>query len=218
MPEPITGAPAPTGDAAATQETQVNAPAEGAETTQEGGDDAVDTFKYDGSEPTVAQRKTAKDFIIERQQRKIAKMQSRSTEEGEEGASEEQGDVDSESPSEIEALRPIIEEHLSNQDAQEVTEFLSKNPDFGPFTEQVEKWMKHESRRQIPVDELFFAAAGKHLMKIGADRARKADREARETQTGGAPNRESSAAIDWSTATKEQLEAEKHRVRTGASR
>jgi hypothetical protein len=215
MPELPTGAPAPTGDAAATQDTQVTAPAEGGEGTKDTSDDAVDTYKYDGSDPEVVPRKTAKDFIIERQQRKIAKMQSQGEAKGEEGAGDATDDADSEEPSQLEALRPIVEEHLANRDAQEVTEFLNGNPDFAPFTDQVEKWMKHESRRHIPVNELFFAAAGNHLMKIGADRARKADREARETQTGGAPNRESAATIDWATASKEQLEAEKHRIRTG---
>ena len=194
----------------------------------EGGDEegADDAFEDDGKDPEVATRKTAKDFIIDRQKRKIEKMQK--AQEGNEGGDEDDPEVDpvpvkpdEDDPdddgneAQMEAMKPIVEEHLAAQDAAEVTAFLEKNKDldFGQYAGKVERLMKDPSRRQVPVDELFFAVAGRHLLKIGADRVRKADAEAKGTQSGGDSNRNGLAPKDWSTATKEELETEKQRVR-----
>lgn len=216
----------PTGDQGGQQ---ANSPDAGQAKDNEGKDADLDKFEDDGAEPVVKQRKTAKDFIIERQQRKIAKMQKQGGD-GEGGESDDDDDSgnpagngkdggkDGDDATQMEALRPIIDQHLADQDAQEVTSFLEGNPDFAPYTSQVERWMKHESRRQIPVDELFYAAAGKHLLKMGADRVRKADAAAKDTQSGGASNRQGVAPIDWSKATREELEAEKQRVRERSAR
>lgn len=214
---------APTGDQGAQKPNSPDA-GQAKENDKEG--DELDKFEDDGAEPVVKQRKTAKDFIIERQQRKIAKMKNQGGEGGENDDDDDSGnpagngtdDGKDDDANPMEAIRPIVEQHLADQDAQEVTAFLEGNPDFAPYTSQVERWMKHESRRQIPVDELFYAAAGKHLLKMGADRVRKADAAAKDTQSGGASNRQGVAPIDWSKASKEELEAEKQRVRERAVR
>lgn len=180
-------------------------------------------FEDDGQEPEISKRKTAKDFIIERQRRKIEKLKhsqdsGNDDDQGEDPDDNSDGDTPEDGKdAQLEAMRPLVEQHLADQDAQEVTKFLEGNPDFAPYAGKVERMMKHESRRHIPVDELFFAAAGKHLMKLGADRARKADAEAKDTQSGGGgSSREGLAPIDWSTASKAELEAEQLRIRQGS--
>lgn len=204
----------------------VDAPdgAENGEADEEGADD---TFKDNGEEPEVIQRKTAKDFIIERQKRKIAKMQKQNSDEADDEQDDYEDDpietTDSDDPSDdddknsqLEAMRPIVEKHLADQDSQEVKKFLEDNPDFAPYSSKVERLMKHPSRRQIPVRALFYEAAGENLLKMGAERARKADAEAKGTRTGGNSNRDAMNPTDWSKASKSDLEAEKQRVREAA--
>lgn len=187
--------------------------------------EAGDTFVDDGSEPAVNQRKTKKDYIIARKNAKIAKLAAQQARENadidaepEESESSSEGAEDAEADEEnpLEALTPIVDEHIATQDAHEVTEFLKEHPDLGIYAEKVEKWMKHPSRRNLPVKAIFAEVAFDHLMKLGADRARKADAEAKETQAGGGgSNRDAVSPIDWKTATKEQVAAEQLRVRQG---
>lgn len=188
--------------------------------------EAGDTFVDDGSEPTVNQRKTAKDFIIERKNAKIAKLAAKQAQarnadidadpEDSDSSSEGAEDAGADEENPLEALTPIVDEHIAAQDAHEVTEFLKEHPDLGMYAEKVEKWMKHPSRRNLPVKTIFAEVAFDHLMKIGADRARKADAEAKETQAGGGgSNRDAVSPIDWRTASKEEVAAEQHRVRQG---
>lgn len=210
-----------------------NAKNTGAENMGDNAEGAEEVFEDDGKEPEVATRKTAKDFIIERQQRKIAKMQGQNGngeyDEGNGGDSGQEGEQfgepndgagkaeENNQEAQFNAMQPIIEQHLADQDAQEVTAFLEENPDFTPFAGKVERLMKHPSRRQIPVSAIFYEVAGQQLLKMGADRARKADAEARGTQSGGDSNREGTAPIDWSSATPEQVAAEKQRLRERAN-
>lgn len=191
-----------------------------------------DDFEDDGEEPEVKKRMTAKDFIIARKNKQLKKAQEAAE------AANSDGDGDDDDPegdpvpakpdgndpkdnedgteAELEAMRPIVEQHLADQDAQEVTAFLEEYPELAKYAGKVERLMKHDSRRHIPVRAIFFEVAGDHLMKIGADRARAADAKAKGTQAGGDSNRGGIAPKDWSTATKEELEAEKMRVRQNA--
>jgi hypothetical protein len=41
----------------------------------------------------------------------------------------------------------------------------------------------------LPIKTIFYEVAGDKLLKIGAERARKADKSAKETQTGGGSTR-----------------------------
>lgn len=210
-------------------------PNEGADkgTDEAEDDDGLgDEFADDNADPAENKRKTAKDYIIQRKNAKIAKLKKQQQEgakpEGDkpeddepgEQADDEGAEPDGEgddAPPYLEGLRPIVEKHIATEDAKEVEAFLKDHPDLEPYKAKVERWMKHPSRRHLPVSSIFFEVAGEHLMRIGATRARKADQKAKETQMGGGPNREATQPIDWSKATPEQLEAEQMRVRQGRS-
>lgn len=175
-----------------------------------------DTFVDDEAEPAVSNRKTAKDFIIERKNAKIAKMEA--AQEGDDleapETTEEPGE-DNE-PSELELLKPLVEEHIAAKNAKEVADFLEENPDFDRYKGKVERFMKHPSRQSIPASAIFYEVAGKDLMKMGADRLRAANEKASGSQAGGSgSNREALSPVDWSTATAAEMEAEQMRVRLG---
>jgi hypothetical protein len=172
----------------------------------------------DNAEPAVRQRMSPKDFIIQRQQRKIAKMREQEGS-GEEGAGEPE-----EIAPEDEALitsvvarkfAPIFEKTLAAEDDKEISAFVKANPDFAPFEAKARRFISHPSRQHLPVESVFYEVAGKQLLKMGADRGRQADEAAKQTQTGGGSNRGGGGEKTAWDLSKEEFEAKKEKVRRG---
>jgi len=172
----------------------------------------------DGSEPEVRPRMSTKDFIIQRQQKKIAKLKGRTDGEGSEEAGEDdeisQEDEDLITKVVAKKFAPILDKSLQAEDEQEIQGFLKDNPDFKPFEVKARRFMQHPSRRQLPIKSIFYEVAGDQLLKIGADRKTKADEDAKHTQTGGGSNRagEGEKKSVWDL-TPEEFEAEQEKVR-----
>jgi hypothetical protein len=173
----------------------------------------------DDAEPQVKPRMSKKDFIIQRQQKKIEKLKSKTASEVVE---EEKSDEDDEVAPEDEALitkvvakqfAPILDKSMAVEDEKEIAEFVSANPDFKPYEAKAKKYMAHPSRRHLPVETIFYELAGKDLLKLGAERARKADEEAKHTQTGGGSAGGVAKAKNAFEMTKEEFEAEQERIR-----
>jgi len=187
-------------------------------------DKGDDEFKDDGKEPEVKPRMSSKDFIIKRQQRKIAKLKGKAGEESNEGGEDEGGD-DEVAP-EDEALinkvvaktfAPIIDKTQSAEDNTEISEFLSVNPDFKPYEAKARRYIAHPSRRHLPVETVFYEVAGKDLMKIGAKRQKKADEEAKDSQTGGGSARGGEGAKTAWDMPKDEFEAKQEEIRRKGS-
>lgn len=204
--------------------------AEGSEGTTESGEgkegegktdpkEPEDASGDDDKEPAVRARKTAKDFIIERQQRKIEKLKNgetqKSDEEKEGEGESDEDDVDPEDERVIakvasKMLAPIFEERIEAEDKAEVQGFIAEHPEFKPYEARVMKAMKHPSRRQIPISDLFYATAGPDLMKIGAKKAKEAEDEAARSGTGGGTVRtEEGQKPDWANMGKDEFEKQK---------
>jgi len=207
---PIANGQGEAGEGATTPENSTPAagqegqPAEGAGNSPQGDD-----------EPQIKQRKTVKDFIIERQARKIAKLkgQGAAGEDDQEEAGENLEDkkfvIDTVEP----LLEPFITKSLQAEDEQEVQSFLTKNPDFKPYEAKARKFMQHPSRRELPIESIFYEVAGPDLMKLGANRAKQADDEAKRGTTGGGTSRDaggSKSAWDMSDG---EFAAQKEAVR-----
>lgn len=145
----------------------------------------------DNKEPVVRARKSSKDFILERQQKKIKKLEAKKDDAKEDvDDSDEDEDVDEEDEKVVrkvasKILAPIFEEQIAKADEAEVQAFLANNKDFAPYEAKVRTYMKHESRRNLPIESIFYEVAGPDLLKLGAARAKAADDEARENGAGG---------------------------------
>ena len=190
------------------------------------GEDLSDDFVDDDSDPETNQRKSAKDYIIQRKEKKIKKLEAAAAA-GAEGDDPDDPDAvpaempegdDPDDDNPLAGLAPIIESHVATQDAQEVSKFLDEHPDFKPYRAKVERWMKHPARRSLPVSTIFFEVAGNDMMKMGAERERNAVAKAKNTKSGGGSNRDAMAPTDWSKATPAELETEKQRVRQTSRR
>lgn len=158
----------------------------------------------DDGEPPV--RKTKKDFIIERLQRKrdnkSEKPQAKEKPAADDGdTDDEEGDDEPEtkgkesldekiSKAVTEALNPILDEQEESEINRDVDNFLNDTANADVVEaignpEKLRRWAKHPSRRQIPVNEIAYALAGRKLMKIGAKKERVAGKEAAATRGAG---------------------------------
>lgn len=158
----------------------------------EGGDKKPEAPVVDANEEPPARKRNA-DFIIERQQRKADKKDGENKDDNK-GDQEEDDDVDQQDAEVIgkevqKHLKPFIEKQQREEDNQEIDSFLAENADFKPYAEKVRNWAKHPSRAGVPIKALFYEVAGDDLLKIGADRQKKATDEAKKTNAGGGSNR-----------------------------
>lgn len=168
-------------------------------------------------------RKRNADFIIERKNRKIAKLQDKGAGKDDDKGADEEGDDDV-APEDEEVITKVVQKHLkpivdraaAEEDKQEIDSFVAANPDFKPYADKVAKWAKHPSRAGIPIKTLFYEVAGDDLLKIGAERAKKAGDKARETGAGGGANRDGAGGGTKPVAemTQEEFEAEQNKVRS----
>ncbi len=179
--------------------------------------------EVEDEEPQVRTRKTVKDFIIERQKRKIEKLQGKTEEENEDeedvNEDEEYDDILPQDEKLIKKvagkmIAPLIENQLAKDDENEVQKFLAENPDFKPYEAKVKKFMVHPSRRQLPVESIFYEVAGPDLMKIGAKRAKEADEEAQRSNAGGGSARGAEdVRVDWANMSLEEFSKRKEEIR-----
>mgnify|MGYP000844560462 CR=1 FL=1 len=170
------------------------------------------TSKADDSEPSVRKRS---DFIKERIERRQQKQAEKSDNPDKDNEDEDVDldDTDKKTIGKVvkEYLQPLVEKDMKAQDEQEISQFLKDNPDFKPFEAKARKWMDHPSRKDVPIDEIFYGVAGKDLLKIGAKRAQIANDEAKATATGGSQDLGGSKSV--SEMSKAEFEAKQIEIR-----
>jgi len=160
--------------------------------------------KDDGSEPETRKRKTAKDYIIERKNRQIEKAKAGTDgkkpkeDDGAGDDGDDEGDDDEEINPEdakliskvVDAkLAPVLKQQQEAEDEAEVKQFIAANPEFAPYEAKAKRFMQHPSRAHLPIKSIFYEVAGDDLLKIGAARAKAAEKEARKGQAGGGSSR-----------------------------
>lgn len=191
-----------------------------------GKEDEVD----DDEEAPVRKPKTPADFVALRRGKKIEKM-SKSKDDGKgqggDGDDDDDGDDadDDKDPRSIaqkevaKALKPFAERLEQEEVETEIATFIQENPDFKPFAKKVEKWSKNEAWRGVPIDRIFYAAAGKDLLRIGAERRKEADKGARKGRTGGGSSGgDGEGARSWDNAPLEDVGKEIERIKQGERR
>lgn len=152
------------------------------------------------AEPVVRQWKSNKDFIIERKEAKIRKLSEAKAAERQDNGGYDAGDDESDDDdgADIEEkisravdqrLSPLIERQQEEEDSREAENVMREFPELADLTPKLKEWMKHPSRQKIPARSILYELAGDRLMKIGAERERKAAEQARQTQTGGGTQR-----------------------------
>jgi len=181
---------------------------------QGGGDDIPPTDKKMDVDEEPPSRKTKLDYILQRKQAKLEKEKAKQIE-----------DIDNENksnPSEEEIERVLqnkfgstLEFFEKQQVQMEVSSFLSENPDFKQYEEKILKWSIHESYKNIPVEQIAYAVAGKDLLKMGAEKARSSDTLKDSSITGESGGRQTGVKKDVWKMSEQEFEAELERVKRG---
>jgi len=142
-------------------------------------------------EPPV--RRSAKDFIIARKDKKIKKLEAKK--ETKDGGKEKEDDSEftpegrSLIKEEIaEAVRPVLRQVRGQSDAQELREVLDKYGDPArKLKSKIEKYMNHSAYQNVPVEFIFLGLAQQGIKR--AEKKEAADNEAAENATGGSQRR-----------------------------
>jgi hypothetical protein len=180
--------------------------------------DDTDDNKTSDEKPAPADdepktRKRNIDFILERKNRKIEKLQHK-----EDDNDEDDSDIDPDEAEVIDkriakVLSPYVEKQREAEDQSLIDSFVSKNPDFAPYANKVKTFVKHPSRRDLPIESIFYEVAGPDLLKIGADRAKKATQEAKQSQAGGSTGSTESGAKDAWNMSDDEFTAKQEAIR-----
>jgi len=147
-------------------------------------------------EPPV--RKNKLDYILARKQAKIDKLEKKvadkKDDKGDDDDDEDNTYDDDISPEDEALVEKVLSKKFWKHFAviedsvfkSEMTQFLTANPQFKPYEAKIEKWAKHSSYSNLPLEQVAFAACGADLLKLWADKARQADKEKEASKTWGA--------------------------------
>ena len=172
------------------------------ESTDTSKDKDTEEDEDDGEEPETRRPKTNAEWAAWRKSQKDKKSkdsQKKGDDEGDAGdegeSDEDEDDLSPEDRRAIDkrigqAIKPFVEKAIESEVDGEIAKFLTANPDFKPFEAKARRFALHPSRQNIPIKSIFYEVAGDKLLKIGADRVRKADKDARKTKTGGSATNE----------------------------
>lgn len=140
-------------------------------------------------EPQV--RRSAKDYILERKDRKIKKLEKERDEE--EGGEDEELTPEGQAALDRridERLGPITQAAKRDADETEFREVLAEFPQAKAMEKEIRKYMEHEAYKDVPVKFIFLGLAGLRGGLIDSEGKKKtADEEAAKVRTGGHPQR-----------------------------
>ena len=118
----------------------------------------------------------------------------------------------------IDALTGVVQQTLERQQKIEnhqqietqinadIDKFLVDNPAYKEVTPQVKSWANHEAYSKIPIEQIFYQAAGKDNARLGAESAKMlADKANEATTAPGQPSPASKPKTDYASMTKEEF-------------
>lgn len=163
-------------------------------------------------------RKRNVDFIIERKNKQIEKLKSKGNVANADEDDDDDDDLDISDKAIIDkrvakVLTPYIQKQMQEEDANEISEFVAKNPDFAPYADKVKKYAQHPTRKDMPIKALFYEVAGDDLLMIGAKRAKELGDEAKESSAGGGSSQGGDGAKSVWDLTPEEFTAQQNALR-----
>ncbi len=192
--------------------------------SKKGGKDDEGDDEEEGDEPPTRKPRKPADFVALRRGKQAAKAQ-KGGKGDDKGGDADKGDEDEDglAPEDAAAidrhldkrLKPLIEREEQAEVETQIAAFVSQNPDFKPFAAKVQKWALHDAWKNVPIKQIFYAAAGDKLMQLGAKRGKNADEKARKGRTGGSSGDGDSGSKSWHDAPLEDVGKEIERVKLG---
>ena len=113
-------------------------------------------------------------------------------------------------------MAPLVQTIESQKREAELQSFLSTEEGkvFQPFADKIRQYQKHPSLKGLKLSAIAYAAAGKNLLKIGADMAVKAKAEADNGNISGNSTKpaDNGAIVDVTKMTRAEFEAHKNSI------
>ena len=143
---------------------------------------------------------------------------------GKEEEDEDEGEDEDEeiTPEDEKTISKIIDKKTSGvlsklqkiENQTDVDAFINSKPEFGKYRSAALKYMEHPAYSNIPVHNIMAIVASKDLQKIGAEKERKAAKDAAGTHSPGTTVREpgKGGKVDWSKASKEEVAAKRAEI------
>lgn len=192
--------------------------------SDDSGEDEDDEDEDD--DPPTRKPKTPADFVAMRRAKKLEKDSGKAKGDKSKGGAADDGDEDDDglAPEDAaaidrrvaKALEPVIAEREQKEVDSTIANFISDNPEFKPYAVKAAKWAKHEAYKDVAIEQIFYAAAGKDLLKIGAKRKQGADDESRKGRTGGGGDGgDEGRSKSWHSASHDDIGKEIERVKLG---
>ena len=173
---------------------------------------------------TDEQKETFKDVLTEKEPEPIdvskIKPETR-TKVKKKPIEPEPGEGEEVDPEDEKAIGRIVEKKMeavakdlgATKDQLEVDGFLRDKPEYSKYRGAMLKYMKHPAYKNIPAHNIAAMVAAKDQQSIGAKKEREAAAKAKETEGGGVSARKPSGGkVDWSKASKEDVEAQRNKV------
>jgi len=165
---------------------------------------------------TDEQKETYKDTLKEEDEdpEDVEPETRRETKKKDDGKKDDDDDVDLEDKK---AIGRVVAEQLKKagvgdaKDQLEVDSQIRENPELGKYRANALKYMKVHPN--LTARDAMRIVSAEDQQKIGAQRERDAAKKAKDTQGGGTTARKpSGGGVDWSKATKEEMDAKRNEV------
>jgi hypothetical protein len=176
-------------------------------------------LKFDDEPPS---RKSVKDYIIERKNKKIEKLSKKDEDDDEEEEDDDDDEEDLLQPEAKKAIKkesrriagPILNHIKSESDERELRNFLNDHPEAKPFEAGIRKYMAHKAYQEVPVEFIYAGLAaklGKLVPKTDnlEKKKKEMDKEDKESELGGSQRRpgEKGKYPDFNKMTDKEFEA-----------
>ncbi|TRZ50991.1 MAG: hypothetical protein D4S01_05730 [Dehalococcoidia bacterium] len=163
-------------------------------------------------------RKSVKDYIIERKEKKIEKLKAKKDDDGEYPDNPDEDEVTSKGKDAIRkevegAIKPILDTVRGQSDDRELKDVFAKYPDSEKMEKQIRKYM--DAYKDAPIEFIYLGLAAKK-MEIQKKRD-KADADSKGDKTGGHGKRPTaiSSIPDVRNYTDKQMDELLVQVKTG---
>lgn len=119
------------------------------------------------------------------------------------------------------AVSPIREKIEEQRIASEVKLELDNHPEYSPYKERIMKWINHPNRKGLikqglPVSTVIIEAVAPYLQKIGADKARLLDAEAKKSKdVGGSIIPKAPQKVDYAAMSPNEITQLNELVKSG---
>ncbi len=120
------------------------------------------------------------------------------------------------------ATSKLHEDNFKQTVEHEIATIISKNPDYKPYEDRIRSFVNHPSRsgmikNGLPIQTVALEAIAPYLERIGAEKARKADADAKATADVGTSRRPTGASggPDFKNMTPAQIQEVNELVKSG---